>query len=72
MGSTRIMHTVEANRDYISIGQLAAQLQRSVRSIEQAAEKLNITPAMRLNLVPHFDADQVEAIRAELNKGAAR
>lgn len=54
--------TVAIHRDYISIGQLAAHLQRSVRNIEAAADSLGISPAMRLNGVVHFDGEQVERI----------
>jgi hypothetical protein len=60
------MQTVEAAHDLLAIGQLAAHLQCSVRSIERAADKLRIVPALRLNLVPYFDADQVSTLTAEL------
>ena len=58
------MNATAADRDYVSIGALAATLQQSVRSIERAAQKLGIVPAMRLNSVPHFDANQVERLTA--------
>ncbi|MEX2310634.1 MAG: hypothetical protein WD738_23910 [Pirellulales bacterium] len=54
--------TVAANKDFISIGALAAHLQRPVRRIELAVAVLQIEPAMRLNGIVHFDADQVERI----------
>ena len=63
------MHT-EAKHDFISIGQLAAHLQRPVRVIERAAEKLKIHPAMRINLIPHFDGEQVQQITAALREAA--
>ena len=57
---------VKAARDFFSIGQLAAHFQISVRAIEKAAGELGIVPAMRINLVSHFDGQQVEALRAHL------
>ena len=67
---TEAMNTtiVEANRDFFSIGQLAAHLQTSVRSIEKAARTRGIVPAMRINLVPHYDGQQVEIIADELRQ----
>lgn len=61
--------TVAIQRDYVSIGQLAAHLQRTVRSIEAAAESLGISPAMRLNGVIHFDGEQVEQITQAIKRG---
>lgn len=63
---------VESKQDFFSIGQLAAHLQASVRQIEAAAERAGLQPALRLNMVPHWNGDQVEILRAQLNKGAAR
>ena len=60
------MHTVEANRDFVSIGQLAAYLQKPVRAIERAATELRMAPAMRINHIAHFDGGQVEKLTAEL------
>jgi hypothetical protein len=57
-----------ATHDLLSIGCLAATIQQSVRSIERAAATLGIEPVLRLNNIPHFDAEQVEAIRAQLQK----
>ncbi len=54
--------TIAAEKDFVSIGQLAANLQRSVRRIELAATALELEPAMRINGVVHFDAEQVERI----------
>lgn len=62
------MGTIEATRDFVSIGQLACRIQRSVRAIEQAAERLNIVPSLRLNNVPHFDGQQVEQLTAHFAK----
>lgn len=62
------MHAIEATRDFISIGQLAAHLQRSVRQIERAAADLDILPALRLNMVPHFDGEQVKRLTDELRR----
>ncbi len=53
-------------RDLTSIGCLAGQMQRSVRSIEQAASRAGIKPAMRIDRVPHYTAAQVERIIAAL------
>ena len=61
--------TVAIQRDFVSIGQLAAHLQRSVRKIEAAAESLAISPAMRLNGIVHFDGEQVERITKAINEG---
>lgn len=60
------MTTVSSECDFYSIGQLAAHLQRSVRQIEETATMLNISPAMRLNGVPHFNGTQVEEIICQL------
>jgi len=58
--------TTTAEKDFVSVGQLAAHIQRPVRSIETAAEQLQIRPAMRLNGVPYFDGEQVEKLTQEL------
>lgn len=57
---------ISPERDLVSIGCLAAQLQQSVRAIERATIDLSIMPAMRINSVPHFDGAQVEQIRTKL------
>ena len=62
------MMTIDQDRDFISIGQLAAHLQQSVRAIERAANKLGLKPALRLNMIPHFSGDQVEKLTKELRK----
>jgi hypothetical protein len=54
--------TVAAHKDFVSIGALAAHLQRPVRRIELAVAAMQIEPAMRLNGIVHFDAAQVERI----------
>jgi hypothetical protein len=54
--------TIEATKDFVSIGNLASHLQRSVRDIEQTAAALKIAPALRLNGIAHFDGLQVEQI----------
>jgi hypothetical protein len=59
---------ISAEKDFVAIGVLAGEMHHSVRSIEQAAERLGLAPAMRLNRVPHFDGAQVETLRAELSK----
>ena len=63
------MTTVSADRDLLSIGMLASHVQRSVKAIEQAATAANIAPAMRVNGVPYFNADQVERLTEAVSKG---
>ncbi len=58
------MMTVAKEHDYVSIGVLAADLQRTPRAIEKASEVLAIQPALRLNRVLHFDGEQVEKLTA--------
>ena len=63
--------TVDADRDLVAIGVLAARLQRSVRAIEAAAIELNIMPALRINFVPHYDGTQVERLTERMAEAAA-
>jgi hypothetical protein len=58
--------TVASEKDFVSIGQLAAHAQKPVRDIEQAAEDLQLQPALRLNSVPYFSGDQVERLTKHL------
>ena len=58
--------TTAADKDLLSIGRLAADTQKPVRRIEQAANELRIKPAMRLNGVPYFNGRQVERLTAAL------
>jgi hypothetical protein len=60
---------IAAEHDFVSIGQLASRVQRPVRAIEAAADKLQIQPAMRLNGVSYFDGRQVDRITEQLRKG---
>ena len=60
--------TTTADRDFVSVGQLAAHIQKPVRRIEAAAEQLRLKPAMRLNGVPYFDGGQVEQLTAKLKE----
>jgi hypothetical protein len=62
------MQSIEATRDFTSIGQLAAHIQRPVRAIETAAIDLGIVPAIRLNHVPYFDGRQVERLTESLRE----
>lgn len=57
---------IKPERDITSIGCLCQRLQASYRRIERAAEALGIVPAMRINGVVHFDGEQEEAIRRQL------
>ena len=54
--------TIAAQKDLRSVGNLCGMLQRSPDVINGAAKVLGIQPALRLNGVPHYDADQVERI----------
>ncbi len=58
------MMTVQSERDLVSIGQLAQDIQRTPNAIERACDALGIAPAMKLNHSPHFDAEQAERILA--------
>jgi hypothetical protein len=58
--------TVAADKDFVSIGQFAAHVQRPVRKIEQAAISLKIQPALRINGVPYFNGRQVEELTETL------
>jgi hypothetical protein len=60
--------TVAPEKDFVSIGQLAAHLQRSVRAIERAMCETNVMPSMRQNGVPFFDANAVELLTAHLQR----
>lgn len=62
------MTNIPATRDLTAIGVLCQRLQRSFRDIEAAAERAGICPALRINGVWHFDADQEQKIREQLNK----
>jgi hypothetical protein len=63
------MIQIAAERDLTSIGCLASQLQRPMRAIERAVLALEIIPSMRINHVVHFNGQQVERIRAHLERG---
>lgn len=60
--------TVASEKDYQSIGQLASTLRVTVRAIERAADQLGISPALRLNLIPHFDGEQVARLTDHLRR----
>jgi hypothetical protein len=60
--------TTAADKDFTSIGQLAAHTQRPVRALEQAATSLRIQPALRLNGVSYFSAPQVQKITAVVSE----
>jgi len=61
---------IDAERDFVAIGQLASRIGKPVRDIERAATELNLHPAMRVNFVPFFDGRQVERLTKALNKGS--
>jgi hypothetical protein len=62
------MRSTATTNDFVSIGQLAAHVQHSVRSIERAAERLHLVPSMRLNGVPYWDGPQVERLTEALRE----
>ena len=49
-------------QEYHSTGHLCQLLQRSPRAIAKAAEGLGIAPALKLNGIGHWDADQTEKL----------
>ncbi len=53
-------------QDISSIGHLASHLRRPVSSIHAAANRLGLSPALRINGVPHYDAASAERIAASL------
>ena len=62
------MPATDATRDLTSIGCLSGQLQTPPRRIEQTAAELQITPALRINAVPHYDGAQVERIASAIRE----
>jgi hypothetical protein len=50
----------------VSIGQAAALIQAMPNKIREAAEALEIRPAMRINLVDHYSEDDLERIATYL------
>ena len=60
--------TTTAEKDLLSIGRLAADTQKPVRRIEQAAAELGISPDLKLNGVPYFSGAQVERLTAKLKE----
>jgi hypothetical protein len=57
------MNQPDPATDFTSIGQVACLLRRTVRSIETAADELLLSPAVRFNGIPYFDAPAVEILR---------
>lgn len=57
------MNQPDPATDFTSIGQVACLLRRTVRSIETAAGELSLSPAVRFNGIPYFDAPAVEKLR---------
>lgn len=45
-----------------SIGYVCQLVQRTPRAIHAAAEALGIEPTVKINGVPHYDADQLELL----------
>lgn len=51
-----------AEVDLHSLGHACSLLQRTPRAISTAAEQLGIVARIRINNVPHYDADQLETL----------
>ncbi len=56
----------DTTKDLLSIGVAAGHLGATVRELEALADRLGIQPSLRINLVVHFNADQVEQLRDAL------
>ena len=65
----RTKMSVKQSNDYVSLGQLAADLQQTPGRIERVCARLGVKPAMRLNRVCHYDAAQAETITALFRTG---
>lgn len=52
----------------LSVGRLSTLFQTSPTSIEKAAMRAGVRPAMKLNGVVHFSEDDIPAIRRELKR----
>jgi predicted XRE-type DNA-binding protein len=64
--------TTSAERDFVSVGRLAADVQKPVRDIERAAETLKIRAALRLNKISYYNAAQVSRLTKHLNRNGQR
>lgn len=51
----------------VSIGKACELLQAGINRIRVAAAELGIKPALTINLVDHFNEDDLDRIRARLN-----
>ena len=57
--------------EFLSVGQLAADIQQPVKRIFAAADSLGIAPALKLNRVAYFSASQADVLTAYFrNQGA--
>ena len=61
---------MQAQQEYHSTGHLCQLLQRSPREVSRAAEEMGIAPALKLNGIGHYDADQTESLIAHFRKDA--
>lgn len=62
------MMTANPQHDLLSLGKVCELLQQTPRQIELAAQRAGIVPDWRINSVPHFNAEQVEAIAQQFRK----
>ena len=53
---------MQTTQEFHSVGHMSALMQRSPREIGKAAELLGVKPAMKLNGVDHYDAEQLEQL----------
>jgi hypothetical protein len=65
------MLAIEATRDLTAVGRLAGRLGVDVDTLLSLAERLEITPAMRVDRVVFFDREQAARLSAELKQGGA-
>ena len=62
-----------ATAEFVSVGQLASDLQRSVKQIYAACDVLAIAPALRLNRVAYYGSTQVDILTDHFrNQGESR
>ncbi len=59
---------IAASQDLMSLAALCEFLQATPHRVERAAEKLKLTPALRIDGRPFYDSDQVEKLREVLTR----
>ena len=50
------------NTSIVSLGQAAALIQAMPSAIRKAAEEMDIKPALRINMIDHYDEHDIERI----------